>query len=193
MGEEEALRAAIDLLHMPSRVRMLRAEPLPHGVALLLRIAAEDAGAVSEAAQLADRSPSVVREAAAFYIEQILLSPEADSYRVLGATPQGGSGELRANMALLMKWLHPDSDRHAQQSVFVNRVTKAWDDLKTAERRAAYDQGRRAAEARRASRRQGRRARGGSGLPGARHIPVVAHRQGLLRRMLAFLLGGPRR
>jgi hypothetical protein len=55
--------------------------------------------------------------------------------------------ELRRNMALLIKWLHPDMDRPGDQSMFVHRVTMAWDDLKTADRRAAYD-ARRAQEAR---------------------------------------------
>ena len=43
-------------------------------------------------------------------------------------------------MALLMRWLHPDKDLEGRRSMFVNRVTRAWDDLKTADRRAAYDQ-----------------------------------------------------
>ena len=42
-------------------------------------------------------------------------------------------------MALLLRWLHPDLDRHGERSVFAARVTRAWNDLKTQERRAAYD------------------------------------------------------
>src|SRR6187399_1722210 len=108
MGDEAALRIALDLLHVPSRVRVLRANPLPPGVPFLLRIATGDREAVEDAIKLADRSEDVVREAAAFFIEQILLCPEADSYRLLGATPDATSSELRRNMALLIKWLHPD-------------------------------------------------------------------------------------
>ena len=84
-----------------------------------------------------------MRDAAAFYIEQILLAPESDSYRVLGGGPQTSSGDLRRNMALLLKWLHPDMERNGSgnsaRSMFAGRVTLAWEDLKTAERRAAYD------------------------------------------------------
>jgi hypothetical protein len=193
MGDEEALRVAVDLLHVPSRVRMVRADPLPQGVPLLLHIAAGDPEAAREATRMTDRSPDVVREAAAFFIEQILLCPEADSYRVLGASPQAPSSELRHNMASLIKWLHPDMDRQAQQSVFVNRVTLAWDDLKTPERRAAYDQERRALEAKRLARRHGGRARGRSGKPASRLNRDIRHREGLLRRALLFLLGGAKR
>ena len=86
------------------------------------------------------RSRDVVRQAATFFIEQILFAPDADSYRVLGASPQASAGELRRNVALLLRWLHPDRDPQGERSIFVSRVTAAWNDLKTPERRAAYDQ-----------------------------------------------------
>src|SRR5215470_9326236 len=138
-GNGEALRLAIDLLHVPSRVRQARVEPLPEGVPFLLHIAAGDINAMGEASRTTDRTNEVIRNAAEFFIEQILLASESDSYRVLGASPNATKSELRHNMALLIKWLHPDSAHEGLQSVFVNRVTMAWDDLKTPERRAAYD------------------------------------------------------
>jgi hypothetical protein len=85
-------------------------------------------------------SPDEIHEAAAFFIEQVLLHQDADSYRVLGATPEASTPELRRNMALLMRWLHPDKDLDGRRSMFAGRVTRAWDDVKTDERRAAYDQ-----------------------------------------------------
>jgi hypothetical protein len=42
-------------------------------------------------------------------------------------------------MALLLRWLHPDLSRCSERAVFAARVTAAWDDFKTAERRSAYD------------------------------------------------------
>ena len=99
MRDGEALRVAIDLLHVPSRVRVLRTEPLPEGVPLLLQIAADDDEAVKHAIAIAGRPQDVVRDAAAFFIEQVLLCREADSYRVLGASPDASTGELRSNMA----------------------------------------------------------------------------------------------
>ena len=140
MGDAAALRLALELLHMPSRVRTLKASPLPEGVAVLLRIAAGDEAAAAQAAELSGRSPAVVRNAAAFFLEQILLCPEADSYRVLGATRNASAEELRRNMALLMRWLHPDViHQERERSIFAGRVTKAWENLKTPDRRAAYD------------------------------------------------------
>jgi len=119
------------------------------------------------------RSGDVLHEAAAFFIEQILLYPEADNYRVLGATPDAAAAELRRNMAWLMAWLHPDRAPKTERSVLVARVTRAWNDLKTADRRAAYDE---------AQRRSVTRA----GVPRVRRRNV-----GLLERggILSFLLG----
>jgi DnaJ-domain-containing protein 1 len=134
-----ALRRAIDLKHFPSQAERLRSAPLPDDVLILLRIVAGEEEAMSEAVQLANRSPEMIREAAAFFVEQILLYPGADSYRVLGAKPDASYTELRRNMALLLRRLHPDRDGQADPSVYVARVTGAWSDLKTPERRAAYD------------------------------------------------------
>lgn len=145
MSDQMALKIAIELMHVPSRARLLRSQPLPDGVLLLLRISAGEDEAIRQAVALTGRSLRNVHEAAAFFIEQILLAPDADSYRVLGAAPQAGAGELRRNVALLLRWLHPDRDAQGARSVFAGRVTGAWNDLKTPERRAAYDARRRPA------------------------------------------------
>jgi hypothetical protein len=139
MPGRTAMKLAIDLLHVPAQVRLIRCEPLPDGVVLLLRIAANEAEAEREAAAMTRRSPETIRRAAAFFIEQILFAPDADSYRVLGADAAASAGELRRNAALLFKWLHPDRDAHGARAAFASRVTGAWNDLKTPERRAVYD------------------------------------------------------
>jgi hypothetical protein len=139
MSDVAALRVAVDLMLIPSRVRSLRIGPLPHGVPFLLRIAANDEEATREAIVLTGKSPETLRAAAAFFIEQILLRPGADSYHVLGVGPDATASQLRQNLALLLRWLHPDVSENAQRSIFVTRVTTAWNDLKTPEKRAAYD------------------------------------------------------
>lgn len=137
--EAAALRVAVELMLMPSRARHLRDAALPDGVALLLRIAAGDASAEREAVAASERPIKVVREASTFFIEQMLLHPDADSYRVLGVNRTAPATELRQHMALLMRWLHPDTNRAETRGIFVNRVNRAWDDLKTPDRRLAYD------------------------------------------------------
>lgn len=136
---EPALKTAIGLLHLPANVRRLRGEPVPEDIEHLLRILAGDEGAEQDAAILCDRPRTIVREAATFYAEQILLHRDADHYRVLGAAPHATTAELRRNMALLLLWLHPDRNCSEGRSVLAARVTGAWENLRTADRRAAYD------------------------------------------------------
>ena len=135
----EALKAALALTASPSSRRRLRRAPLPQGVALLLRIVAEDRERIEACAKRLQRRPEELQEAAAFYIEQILLTATADSYRVLGVQPDATGAELRQNLALLCRWLHSDVCRDQGRSVFFVRITGAWNSLKTPERRAAYD------------------------------------------------------
>jgi hypothetical protein len=154
MGEAAALRVAMELVHISSRIRHVRLRPLPNGTLVLLRIVAGEEDARERAIELTGRTGDEVHEAAAFFIEQILLSPDADSYRVLGASSEATCNELRRNMTLLLKWLHPDVQRQGGRSIFSRRVALAWGDLKTPERRAAYDEARRALQAGRQSQRE---------------------------------------
>ena len=101
MSERMALKVAIDLMHVPSQVRLLRSEPLPEGVLMLLRIAAGDEETEQAAIALTGRSLENIRRAAMFFIEQILFAPNADSYRVLGTAPGASASDLRRNVALL--------------------------------------------------------------------------------------------
>lgn len=201
MSERMALKIAIDLMHVPSQVRLFRTEPLPEGVSLLLRMAAGDEDAEHTAVELTGRSRDIVRRAATFFIEQILFSPDADSYRVLGTNPQASAGDLRHNVALLLKWLHPDLDRNGERSIFVGRVTAAWNNLKTPDRRAAYDELCRSRENRRKNKKRLRRRGNGMQFPGAlprrygfgRNAPLTGDdgKVGFFRRALSVLFHRP--
>ena len=204
MAEASAIKVAVDLIHLPSRVRHVRSDPLPPGVLKVLQIAAGEQDAYMSAAAEVGMSETVVREAAAFYIEQILLSPNADSYRVLGSDPTATNRVLRRNMALLMSWLHPDKDPHGERTLFAARVTGAWNHLKTPERRVAYDLALNAARSKNSIARAVPSSSAGSRKPESkrsRHLPgsrlrVPNHqaidlreRETLLRRGLAYLIG----
>lgn len=126
MTDANALKVAIDLFHLPSQVRPTRLRPLPEGAKLILRIAAGDADAMQIARGLSDRSPTVIREAAVFFIEQILLDHAADGYRTLGLDRNASINELRTHMALLMKWLNPDINNDERRSTMARQVLRAW-------------------------------------------------------------------
>lgn len=200
MSDRMALKIAIDLVHIPSQVRLVRSDPLPDGVAALLRIAAGETEAEADAADFTGRSRAAVREAAAFFIEQILFAPNADSYRVLGTSPQASAAELRRNIALLLRWLHPDLDPRGERSIFIRRVTAAWNDLKTPERRAAYDAQLRASSAGRKSRTVRSKAGRNRGVNGGQAGANRSHfggkarpgvRPSFFRRALSVLLQRP--
>lgn len=198
MSDKMALKIAIDLMHVPSQVRLVRSEPLPDGVLILLRIAAGDADAERVGALSVDRSAEVLRQAAIFFVEQILFAPNADSYRVLGAAPQATAAELRRNVGLLLRWLHPDLDPRGARSIFARRVTAAWNDLKTPERRAAYDQtqrcgGERGSSARGGHASSGRRSKSrplAGGGKGGRRVST-RNKGGFWRRALSLLFDVP--
>jgi curved DNA-binding protein CbpA len=152
-----------------------------------LGVAAGDPENEKAAVEASGRPREIVRQAATFFIEQILLSPNADCYRVLGVSSTATSSELRRNMALLMRWLHPDAARQGEQAIFAARIANAWNNLKTPDRRTAYDAERQSA---RSPQRRGESSLGGGSR--ARSSYRLSGTGGL-PRMLAFLLGKSRR
>lgn len=144
MAESDALHAALVLVKDPVSVRKLQRAELPGGIPAVLAIAIGDEAALAEARTYTGRSSAALTEAAGFFVEQVLLDHDADSYRVLGGSRRSTHEDLRHNMALLMRWLHPDlqalrNGAAADREVFSSRVTRAWEDLKNDERRRSYD------------------------------------------------------
>ena len=193
MTDLEALRLALYLFHVPAGVRAARTLPLPKGIIHLLEIAAGDDEVADNAALKLERTADVIREAAGFFIEQILLAPDGDSYRVLGGGRDASDVELRRNMALLLRWLHPDLDRAGARTIYAGRVTRAWETLKTPDRRTAYDVANppRVAKPktpRRSSRQPPRYQRFSSGGAGLDAVRDTAH-DGFIQRTLRFMFG----
>jgi len=205
MQEIAAVIAALDISHNPASVHLAQRGGLPMGISFLLRVAAGDAEAIESAVQKTGRPARRLREAAGFFIEQVMLHPESDSYRVLGGVADTPTSELRRNMALLLTWLHPDVATHngiegaqLDRSVFANRVTEAWEHLKTAERRAKYD--RMLAQNSRSKAAPGtpKRSRRPKGNPVRSEALLTApmgrgkHREDFITRLARFILGAPR-
>lgn len=140
MNEASAVRAALQLLHMPSSVRFVREAPLPNDLVKVLQIAAREPEALASAEETTGRDGETLVAAARFYIEQVMWHPRADHFRLLGAPVGAATAILKRNLALLMTWLHPDSATpDSQYATHVSRITAAWNDLKTPERRQAYE------------------------------------------------------
>ena len=143
MRSAEAIAAALGMRSQPRLVSKACRMPLPRGMTFLLEVAVGDVDALRKAAALTDHPEAILQEATGFFIEQILLSQNADNYRTLGASRDASYAELRHNMALLMRWVHPDlisggaSGPCLDRSVYANRVTGAWEAVKTGARRKA--------------------------------------------------------
>jgi hypothetical protein len=184
----DALSSAIELHHMPSRVKALRNEILPDNIHVVLALAAGDIETERDGEARTGQSRAVLRGACGFYIEQILLAPGTDAYRVLGAHEGTPQKLLRNNMAFLMRWLHPDIDPSHERSVLANRVIAAWDLIKTPERRAAYDASREKSKSLQDPRRKM------VGIGKSRRVTIVRmpRRKGLYERFIGYLRGSTR-
>jgi hypothetical protein len=135
----QALEMAIALRRAPYYAASVRARPLPGGVLLVIRIAAGDDVALLQAASANGEPPAALREAATLYLQQALFCDGADSYRVLGVHPSAPQALIKTHRRWLARWLHPDRDGDDWQTIYMKRVNSAWQDLRTAERRRAYN------------------------------------------------------
>jgi hypothetical protein len=110
---------------MPVLAQSIDRPPLPSDIFEVMRIAAGSQEVCQSAARATGQPAAVLIEAARFYLQQVLLRPDADPYRVLGLPP-GASRELaRRHLRCLLQWLHPDVNRDLD-SVYTERVLKAW-------------------------------------------------------------------
>lgn len=133
-----AIRTALSLLSVPPRGRQVRKSPLPSGVDTLIKIAVDRRAAEAVAGSL-QRTPGQLMDAASFFIEQILLAPGVDSYRTLGASRESSPHFLRQNFVYLCKWVHAEEREGFAGPAYLVRITQAWNNLKTPDRRMAYD------------------------------------------------------
>jgi hypothetical protein len=104
----------------------MRAHPAPADSLVVIRIAAGCPKTLRDAVRATGVGPDAVRDACVLYLQQIHFAPGADSYRVLGVRSDAPRSEMREHMRWLMTWLHPDENRGEWESVFAERVLRAW-------------------------------------------------------------------
>ena len=140
MLKRTAIEQAVDLLRMPSLAVSMRRFSLPPDVSLMLRVLARLPEAEAEAMRLTGEPLAMLGEAAEFYVIQIMFHSQSDSYRILGVHPDASREEIWVNMAALLRWLHPDVNSGETRGVLATKVLRAWDGVKTPERRALTNQ-----------------------------------------------------
>ena len=137
-----ALHHALALLRSPRSARPGADDRLPNDMLLLFRIVAGEEQALSLAQEITRESPEALREAASFYIQQVMFAGDSNSYRVLGVDPDVTDERLREHYRWLARWLHPDRNPDKWEAVYAERVNQAWQDVRTPERRQSYDESR---------------------------------------------------
>lgn len=135
-----ALFEALRLLELPSGVPAARTRRFPDDVGLLIRLLAGDEASLEQARQQHPAAAEVLLDAAEFYLLQVCFTPGVDSYRVLGVNRDQPLERIREHYRLLVRWLHPDRNSDAWQTVYLDRVNQAWRDLRHPPERARYDQ-----------------------------------------------------
>jgi hypothetical protein len=133
-----ALSSALSLRRSPRAARPGPLDALPTGILQLIRIVAGDEQAINDARAVTDEPGEVLREAAGFYLQQVLFAADANSYRVLGVNRADGDELIREHYRWLARWLHPDRNPDEWEVVYAERVSNACHTLRTAERLNRY-------------------------------------------------------
>ena len=135
-----ALHQAIDAFRAPALYLRLREHKLPEDMLLLLRIAAGDSQAIELGESMSSETASAVKEAAVMFIQHLMFYPGSSSFRVLGVEPSASDAQIKEHYRWLVRWLHPDRNADEWDAVYAERVTLAWQDLRTPDRRLAYEE-----------------------------------------------------
>jgi hypothetical protein len=139
----DSLSLAVALHQAPARFpELLRGHGhLPSGVTILLRLAGGASLDDEEFVSPPLLSVPELRNAARFFVEQVLLSRDADHYRVLGVSHDAAIEEIKEHHRLLMRIFHPDrTDPESNaDAAIAARINLAYNALRLPADRAAYD------------------------------------------------------
>lgn len=124
MRGPRAIDIALDVVRMPRLARVLAHRPLPTDILDVIRLAGSDEACRAMGASMR-RPPHLLRDAARFYLQQVMLHPEADRFRVLGLPWGATRAEARVHLRWLLMWLHPDRGGE-WEAPYAARVLAAW-------------------------------------------------------------------
>lgn len=143
MSDEAIVELAVEFFRAPARFPGLRnpSQPLPGDPSILLRLAngmsPESLGLPSAADTEVD-----LREAAYFFVQQVLLAPGADYFRIHGLGAGASEEEIKENHRLLMRIFHPDREfatSNDWRDSAASRINQAYAVLRDPGQRAEYE------------------------------------------------------
>jgi hypothetical protein len=126
MVPNRALDAALALRRAPRLARVMRSQPLPEGLTLLLRILSGELEALAEAQRVTCLDDGATIAVVELYVLRVMLFRGAPPRRVLGVEFGAERSQIRRHMGYLMSWLHPDRNVSPWRAVFARRVLDAW-------------------------------------------------------------------
>jgi len=139
------LLLALEFHRAPIRFRHLTdpRKPLPDafGDWLVESSAALAPARISATAESLGTRPEALREAFLFLLRQVLLTPRADHYRVLGLSRLCTIGSIKRHHSLLVRMFHPDRLPEGDERgvTLTARINIAYRVLRDAESRGRYD------------------------------------------------------
>lgn len=142
----DAVDLMLGVFRSPGRSAVLRTRELPDGVLDVIRIAAGDEQAIAAASASTSLDQADLGTAAGLLLQNLFFFDGADSYRTLGVRPDADAAQIKRHYRWLVRWLHPDRNPESMHGVFVDRINRAWNSIRTPERRSRYDSDRRAAQ-----------------------------------------------
>jgi hypothetical protein len=117
--------------------------PLPEGFGIWLVEAATTLAParIDATAQSLQTEPEALREAFLFLLRQVLLTPQADHYRVLGLSKDCTPDAIKQHHGLLVRLCHPDRLSKGDQrwATLTARINGAYQVLRDPDARNRYD------------------------------------------------------
>jgi len=129
----------LGVFRSPARSSLLRTRELPDDMLEVIRVAAGDEAAIAAARTSTRLNDADLQVAASLLLHNMILFDGADSYRTLGVRHDADSPQIKMHYRWLVRWLHPDRNPDAMHTVFADRINRAWNSIRTDERRGNYD------------------------------------------------------
>ena len=143
----DAFDLMLGVFRSPARSTTLRTRELPDDVLDVIRVAAGDEAAIAGARAGTGLDDADLHVAASLLLHNMFFFDGADSYRTLGVHPDADAAQIKRHYRWLVRWLHPDRNPDTMHTVFADRINRAWNSIRTEERRASYDDSLRASQA----------------------------------------------
>lgn len=131
MPGEDIFTLAQALFQEPGLRHELRRSPVPDDIDRLLALVGHDRQLLEQRARALRTEPAQLQRIARFYVQEVLLFPDADDQRLLGAPAGADAATLKRHHRLLQSWLHPDrADPGSGEAIHSARINAAFQRLR---------------------------------------------------------------